>query len=94
MDLNSFFLNAIDHEAIKVAPMPNSKTAFLAMALRQKLPRHSYKSNVNPFTAEFSDALYNASEKPFYQITHTIYLLETIHKIVPYGLGKPKTFLD
>ena len=48
----------------------------------------------NPFTAEFSDALCNASEKPFYQITHTIYLLETIHIIVPYGLAKPKTFLD
>ena len=49
---------------------------------------------IKPFTAEFSDALRNASEKPFYQITHTIYLLETIHKIVPYGLAKPKTFLD
>ena len=43
----------------------------------------------NPFTAEFSNALRNASEKPFYQITHMIYLLETIHKIVPYGLAKP-----
>ena len=48
----------------------------------------------NPFTAEFSDALRNASEKPFYQITHMIYFLETMHKIVPYGLVKPKTFLD
>ena len=47
MDLNSFFLNAIDCEAIKVAPTPTSKTVFLAMALRQKLPRPSYKSNVN-----------------------------------------------
>ena len=45
----------------------------------------------NPFTAEFSDALHNASEKASYQITHTIYLLETIHKII---LGKPKVLLD
>ena len=52
------------------------------------------KGLFNPFTAEFSDALCNASEKPLYQISHTIYLLETIHKIVPYGLAKPKTFLD
>ena len=51
-------------------------------------------TTLNPFTAEFSDALYTASEKPFYQITYTIYLLETIHKIVPYRLGKPKTNLD
>ena len=49
---------------------------------------------LNPFTAELSDALHNTSEKTFYQIIHTIYLLETIHKIVPYRLGKPKTFLD
>ena len=49
---------------------------------------------INPFTAELSDALHNASEKTFYQITHTTYLLETIYKIVPYRLGKPKTFLD
>ena len=47
MDLNSFFLNAINREAIKVALMPAIKTAFLAMALCQKLPRSSYKSNVN-----------------------------------------------
>ena len=49
---------------------------------------------VNPFTATSSDALHNASEKTFYQITHTIYLLETTYKIIPYRLGKPKTFLD
>ena len=49
---------------------------------------------INPFTAEFSDALHNASEKLFYQITYMIYLLETIYKIVPYVLAKPKTFLD
>ena len=47
----------------------------------------------NPFTAKFSNTLCNASEKPFYQITHTINLLETIYKIVPYRLAKPKTFL-
>ena len=47
MDLNSFFLDAIDHEVIKVVPMPTIKTAFLVMALCQKLPRPSYKSNVN-----------------------------------------------
>ena len=47
MDLNSFFLDAIDHEVIKVRPMPTIKTAFLAMALCQKLPRPSYKSYVN-----------------------------------------------
>ena len=33
VNLNSFFVNAIDLEAIKVAPMPNIKTAFLVMAL-------------------------------------------------------------
>ena len=47
MDLNSFFHDAIDREAIKVAPTPTIKTAFLAMALHQKLPIPSYKSNVN-----------------------------------------------
>ena len=36
MDLNSFFVDAIDCEAIKVALMPTIKTTFLAMALRQK----------------------------------------------------------
>ena len=44
--------------------------------------------------AKFSDAFHNALEKPFYQIIHKIYPLETIYKIVPYRLGKPKTFLD
>ena len=48
----------------------------------------------NPFTAKFSDALHNASEKTFYQFTHKTYLLETIYNIVPYRLGKPKAFLD
>ena len=48
----------------------------------------------NPFTATSSDALHNASKKTFYQITHTIHLLETIYKIIPYRPGKPKTFLD
>ena len=33
-------------------------------------------------------------KKTFHQITHTIYLLEIIYKIVPYRLGKPKTVLD
>ena len=48
MDLNSFFLDAINHEAIKVTPMPTIKNDFLVMALRQKLPYvPSYKSNVN-----------------------------------------------
>ena len=47
MELNSFFLDAINHEAIKVELMPTIKTAFVVMALRQKLPRPSYKSNVN-----------------------------------------------
>ena len=41
--------------------------------------------------AKFSDALHSASEKPFYQFTHMIYLLETTYKIAPYKL---KTFLD
>ena len=47
MDLNSFFLDDIDRKAIKVAPTPTTKTAFLVMELRQKLPRSSYKINVN-----------------------------------------------
>ena len=47
MDLNSLFLNAIDREAIKVTLTPTIKTAFLIIAVRQKLPRASYKSNVN-----------------------------------------------
>ena len=47
MDLNSFFVDVIDCEAIKVTLMPTIKTAFLAMALHQKLLRPSYKSNVN-----------------------------------------------
>ena len=45
--LNSFFLDAIDREAIKVKLTPTIKTAFLAMVLCQKLPRLFYKSNVN-----------------------------------------------
>ena len=43
MDQKSFFLDAIDHEAIKVGPMPTIKTAFLVMALCQKLPKPSLK---------------------------------------------------
>ena len=35
MDLNSFFLDAIYREAIRVAPTPTIKTTFLAMALHQ-----------------------------------------------------------
>ena len=50
---------------------------------------HDTLAFINPFTAKFSDALHNASEKTFYQITHMIYFLETIHKIIPYRLGKP-----
>ena len=40
--------------------------------------------------ATVSDAHYINSEQMFYQITHTIYLLETIYNIVPYRPGKPK----
>ena len=47
MDQNSFFLDAIHREAIKVGPMPTIKTAFLVMALHQKLPKPSFKSYVN-----------------------------------------------
>ena len=47
MDHNSFFLDAIDREAIKVGPTPTIKTAFLVMALRQKLPKTSFKGYVN-----------------------------------------------
>ena len=47
MDLNSFFLNTIKCGAIKVGMMPTIKTAFLVMALRQKLPGPSYKSYVD-----------------------------------------------
>ena len=42
MDQNNF-LDAIDHEAIKVKTMPTIKTAFLKIALRQKLHRHFLK---------------------------------------------------
>ena len=44
---NSFFLGTIDCKAIKVRPTPTIKTAFLVMALRQKLPRPSFKSYAN-----------------------------------------------
>ena len=47
MDQNSFFVDAIDHEAIKVGLTPTIKTAFLVMALRQKLRRLSFKSYFN-----------------------------------------------
>ena len=43
MDQNSFFLDAINRKAIKVGPTPTIKTAFLVMALCQKLPRPSFK---------------------------------------------------
>ena len=47
MDQNNFFLDAINHKAIKVRPTPTFKTAFLVMALCQKLSRPSFKSYVN-----------------------------------------------
>ena len=47
MDQNSFFLDTIDREAIKVRLTPTIKTVFLVMALCQKLPRPSFKSYVN-----------------------------------------------
>ena len=47
MDQNSFFLDAINRKAIKVRPTPTIKTAFLVMALRQTLPKPSFKSYVN-----------------------------------------------
>ena len=47
MDLNSFFLDAINHKAIKVEQTPTIKTAFLVMALCQNLPRLFNKSYVN-----------------------------------------------
>ena len=53
-----------------------------------------YCNMFNSFMAKFFNVLYSASEKPFYQITHMICLLETIYKIIPYRLGKPKSFLD
>ena len=46
MDWNSFFLDAIDHEAIKIGLMPAIRTAFLEMELSQKLPKPSSKSYV------------------------------------------------
>ena len=50
MDQNSFFLDGINHEAIKLGPSPTIKIAFLVMALCQKLPRPSFKSYVNNIT--------------------------------------------
>ena len=47
MDQNSFFLEAIDHETIKVRLMPTIKIVFLVMALCQKLPKTSFKSYVS-----------------------------------------------
>ena len=47
MDQNSFFLDAIDREAIKMRATPTLKTACLIMALHQKLPRPSFKSYIN-----------------------------------------------
>ena len=46
MDQYSSFLDAINREAIKVRPMPTIKTAFLVMALRQKLPKPSFKTSL------------------------------------------------
>ena len=43
MDQKSFFLDAIDHETIKVGPTPTIKTSFLVMVLHQKLPTSSFK---------------------------------------------------
>ena len=47
MAQNSFIQNAINHEAIKVKPIPTIRTAFLELAPYQKLPRPSFKSYVN-----------------------------------------------
>ena len=44
---------------------------------------------VNPLTAGHSDELYNRSDKLFYLTNHTLYYLETMHKIVPYGASNP-----
>ena len=35
MDQNSFFLDTIDHEAIKIWPTPTIRTTFLVMESRQ-----------------------------------------------------------
>ena len=40
---NSIFLDAINHEAIKVRMMPTIRTAFLVTVSCQKLPRPSLK---------------------------------------------------
>ena len=50
MDQNSFFLDNIHRKAIKVRPTPNIKTTILVMALRQILPKPSFKSYVNNFS--------------------------------------------
>ena len=47
MDQNSFFLNAINHEAIKSGVTPTIRIAFLVIESCQKLPRPSFKSYVN-----------------------------------------------
>ena len=67
---------------------------FCVTSVQKTKFAYNFSAQINPFKAKFSDTPHNPSEKPFYQITLTIYLLETINKIVPYRLGKPKTFLD
>ena len=67
---------------------------YINAYLHAQLQASISHEHINPYTTGFSDALYSASEKTSYQITHTTYLLETIHKIIPYRLGKPITFLD
>ena len=47
MDQNSFILDAISRKAKKVGLTPTITTAFLVMALLQKLPRPFFKSYVN-----------------------------------------------
>ena len=47
VDQNRFSVDTIYHEAIKVRPTSTIKTAFLIIALCQKLPRPSFKSNVD-----------------------------------------------
>ena len=87
MDLNRFFLDAIHLEAIKAAPTPTIKTAFIAMALSQKLPRPSYKSNVNNISHQ---ACFLKLKFPWQKIFE-VFVHSIINTVVPTPLFNYRT---
>ena len=81
--LNSYYITILlmkSRQNINPMSKENTETSvYIAKPVTQ----------LNPLMAKYSDGLYSGVEQPFYWINHTIYTLETIHEIVPYGVRNP-----